>query len=423
MAILNPKERQMAKAIERGDILAQQALLTHHNAETRLYAIRQFARISNDPVLIKYARRTMGCTSHTPCHARGCPRCTLDSRDRKKQIVHAESASLSKNPQVSMAQRASIFHDVPEAEVWFVTINLEAVHPDDVVEKVKDWRPYLRRRFDKLQETFGVVLALGRFEDDPFMSDDLSIDEFCKPKSLSLMPSGTVAVKLHLHILFHIPEASHDSIRAKFVKHFGPGWIVNIRNIRHAKVNGIDVQGICGAARYMAKEHVNLSGLKDASLDDIHSVLKSLLGRKRASTRFDYGIRGLSNPDSRGSGKWMKRVRREYALPANWDRDKVVAYMLDEDLSEVVHGYPSSFDAWIDMEEDSRTVDQYVQSMPIIELARTETLRNPGKTSGKRSFAWSKPAQQPNTNVESFYPQERSKLLDYRRVRHRRCVC
>jgi hypothetical protein len=314
-----------------------------------------------------------------------------EKKDRVARIHQSESRSLSKDPQVAMAQRSSYFHTVPEEEVWFVTINLEAVAPEAVSEKIKQWRSCLRRKFDNLADLLDVVVALGRFEDDPFIAEDMVPEELCKNGALADSHPRDVLMKLHIHLLVHVPHVDHDRMRDAFVQEFGPGKIVNIQNLRHKTDNqGIDLEGIDGAARYIAKEHVRLGGLRGATLRELDAVLKSLLLRKRTSTRFEYGLRAVANPEARRIGKWMKRCRREYDLPQEWDYQDVVGYLIDEDLSEVVHGYPSSLDAWEDMAEDAHRIAQLNGVTPYMKLASSRNLWNPGSDGRSKAFAWSR---------------------------------
>lgn len=359
MAIQHPNERQMVRAIERKDVLQQAQLLTNSNPNVSLRALRAYLMAHPDPGLRAHGQRQAGCSSHARCHRRGCPKCTLGSGDKKKdhasRVHQSESRSLSKDPQVAMAQRAAFFHTVPEDEVWFVSINLEAVAPHAVLQRIKKWRPSVRRSFERIAKRFGVVMAMGRFEDDPFLAENMIAEDLSEPAALAVAEPRDILMKLHMHLLVHVPSAGHDSVRDAFVREFGPGKIVNVRGIRHATDHfGVDLEGIDGAARYMSKEHMKLNGLQGVSLCELDDVLKTLLLRKRASTRFDFGLRSCSNPDVRRAGKWVKRCRRDYGLPNEWDHEDVETYLVEEDLSAVVHGYPSWVDTMEDMEEDSQ---------------------------------------------------------------------
>lgn len=351
--IRNPTGWRMTKAIQSRDKQQQVALLSDGHTKTGLKALLEHLRYSTDPVLQVHAQKLLACRSDKPCHARGCPRCSLEKRDRKNQIRKETKRSLSKDPQARSGQRASIFHLFPENEVWVMSINLEPVPPEDIVERIAYWRTRLHDFFDDLKDEYGICIVQGRFEDDPFRARDLDYDEFAHPGSVTPTCPNTPLMKLHLHCLVHVPENTSDPIKDRLVKSFGPGRITDLRSVRHTlDEDDIDLHGIEGFARYMSKEFVDLSDLQDCDLGQIDEVLKSMFSRTRTNNRFDHGLDGIGNDEGRSLARWIKRCRDSYDIPPDWSFVDIENFLLDWDICELIHHYPSNADALDDMRLD-----------------------------------------------------------------------
>tara|TARA_R100001143_G_scaffold57251_2_gene54383 strand:+ start:21381 stop:22385 length:1005 start_codon:yes stop_codon:yes gene_type:complete len=328
----------MAKAINEGDEKTQVALLTDRNPHRAYAAVRELAGSYDS--FVRSHQRFSQCSKKQPCEHRGCPKCLRRvsgyGPDSEWAVNAAQSSSPSRNYQIRNAQSVQGFHILPENEMWFVTINLEAISLTEFDLKISWWRREIGR---VLKQSGLQCIAKGRFEDDVIIAQNLPREQLSKPASIDQFDPDDVVIKLHFHCLFYAFDASNEQVRRALVRSFGSGNVVDVRRIRHdIDEDGKDAFGIEGAARYITKEHLKLNSLNGSSLGRIKEALKFLLNRDRRSTNFSFQAKSFCTNKAKEMGRWAKKCRGLYHLPTEWSFWDIESYLVEANIDEVVHG-------------------------------------------------------------------------------------
>jgi len=349
----------MEKAIASNDERVQVNLLTSKDPNIASMALLELSK--SDPQFEDLYGHYSGCTKHLPCGKRGCPFCSvkkLNEKDRDMRDVEAARAlSSSRNHQVRSAQAIQGFYMLPESETWFVTINLEAVALSEFAERVQYWRKTLQRI---LRSTRFLCIAKGRFEDDVLLASQLPAKDLSLPESLDQFDPEEPVIKLHVHMLLYAFDTSHEDLRRTLTRSLGGGNVVNIKSITHKlTMEGKDLQGIEGLARYSAKDHIKVSRLAGSSLRKVKDALYFQTSRDRRITNFSFQAKPFCTQRSRRDGLWSQDIRSRYVILSDWSYWDIESYLIEENIDELAHG-GVSLDAQLDsLEEDYREHTQH----------------------------------------------------------------